>query len=71
MNFTESVAKVEKEILAEKQRGDSYEALCSSELQIRKCRDNQLLELNKYIEELEYYIEQHWIAKGWVQKLEK
>lgn len=32
-------------------------------------QENQ--ELKAYIEELEYYIEQHWKAKGWKQKLEK
>lgn len=85
MSLKELAAQAEKEILAEKQRGNEYKARYQSELQMRKLRDSRIEDLeasNKELEarneglkarleELEYYIEQHWKAKGWKQELEK
>lgn len=85
MRLNELAAQAEKEIIAQKQRGNEYKARYQSELQMRKRRDNRIEELeasNKELEarneglkarleELEYYITEHWKAKGWTQELEK
>lgn len=57
---------------------EAYKEAYEAEKNIRKNTTKSLqdarhenYQLQKEVDELKYYIEQHWKAKGWKQELEK